>query len=168
MTFIAIAVVGENRVIGNGLDQPFKFKDDWKRFKQVTMGHPLIMGRKTHESMGLLPGRLSIVITRRPEAIEFPTDDEGRPRGYAVDSLAKAMEVALSRDDVAYVVGGGQIYREAWSHLDELDITEVHDSAEGDVTFPEIDPDEWQEVSRQPGPEFDFVRYERRRGLNDV
>lgn len=163
MTIKAIAVVASNGVIGDGIDQPFKFPEDWARFKKVTMGHPLIMGRKTHEAMGLLPGRTSIVLTSRPDAIEFPLGEDGRPRGYAVDSLGKALEHALGRDEEVFVIGGGQIYRLAWDHLDELDITEVHAEAEGSVTFPEIDPEQWQEVSREPRGEFDFVRYARKR-----
>lgn len=162
MPLIAIAVVASNGVIGDGNDQPFKFPADWRRFKQVTMGHPMIMGRKTHDAMGLLPGRVSIVITRRPELIEFPLDDAGQPRGFAVDSVLRAIEVARGLDQTCYVIGGGQIYRAAWQYLDVLDITEVPQDAPGSVTFPEIDPDEWVEVSREPQGEFDFVRYERR------
>lgn len=164
MAIKAIAVVARNGVIGDGKDQPFKFAADWARFKKVTMGHPLIMGRRTHDAMGLLPGRLSIVLSSRPELIEFPMDTDGRPRGYAVDSFAKALEIAQGRDEEIYVIGGGEIYRLAWDHLDELDLTEVRADAEGAVTFPEIDPEVWEEYSREPKGEFDFVSYRRRRG----
>lgn len=163
MTLIAIAVVARNKVIGDGHDQPFKFPQDWARFKRVTMGHPMIMGRRTHEAMGLLPGRPSIVMTRHPELIEFSVGQDGRPRGYAVDSIGKAIEVAAGLDEVVYVIGGGEIYRQFMPMLDELDLTEVHADAEGSVRFPEVDPDDWVEVSREPQGEFDFVRYERRR-----
>lgn len=162
MQLIAIAVVARNRVIGDGADQPFKFPEDWARFKKVTMGHPMIMGRHTHEAMGLLPGRVSIVLTRRPAAIKFPIGDDGQPRGHAVASLDEAIELASQLDDeLAYVIGGGEIYRLAWPLLDELDITEVHQDASGSVVFPEIDPQLWREVSREPRGEFDFVRHER-------
>lgn len=163
MTLIALAIVSSNRVLGDGHDQPFKFKTDAERFKRVTLGHPMIMGRRTHDVMGLLPGRVSIVISRHPEKIEFPVDADGKPRGYAVDSFVKAQELALSLDEIVYVIGGGEIYRESWPYLDKLDVSEVHQEAEGSVTFPEIDPDEWVEVSRDPQGEFDFVIYERRR-----
>ncbi len=163
MAIKAIAVVASNGVIGDGRDQPFKFKEDWARFKEVTMGHPLIMGRRTHDAMGLLPGRTSIVLTSRPEMIDFPLGEDGRPRGYAVDSLAKALEVAMGRDEEIYVIGGGEVYRLAWDQLDELDITQVHAEAEGEVTFPEIDPAIWEETSRDQRGEFDFVHYARRR-----
>ena len=139
MTIRAIAVLARNRVIGTGRDQPFKFPEDWARFKRVTMGHPLIVGRRTHEVMGLLPGRFSIVVTSRPQAISFPADAE---------------EV--------YVIGGGQIYRQAWPYLAGLEITWVHADAEGGVLFPEITPEEWVETARTERGEFDFVSYRRR------
>ncbi len=165
MTLTAIAVVASNRVIGDGQDQPFKFAEDWRRFKQVTMGHPMIMGRKTHQAMGLLPGRVSIVISRHPELLEFANDEHGQPRGYAVSSLAEAMDLAFGLDTHVFVIGGGQIYREAWPHLDVLDITEVHAAAPGSVTFPKINPEQWTEVSRDERGEFDFVRYQRRNAV---
>ena len=162
MKLIAIAVVASNGVIGDGNDQPFKFAEDWARFKKITMGHSMIMGRKTHEAMGLLPGRTSIVITHHPEKLSFPVSEDGRPRGIAVTSWEQAVQVPTGdADDVRYVIGGGQIYRLAWPHLDELDITEVHAQAVGSVLFPEIKPEEWKEGSRQPRGEFDFVRYTR-------
>lgn len=162
MTIIAIAVVARNRVIGDGSDQPFKFTEDWARFKQVTMGHPLIMGRKTHDAMGLLPGRVSIVLTRHPQRLSFPVGADGQPRGYAVASWEQAIETARSLDETIYVIGGGQIYQLAWSQLDELDITEVPADAAGQVLFPVIDSAIWQEVEREPRAGFDFVRYRRR------
>ncbi len=161
MKLIAIAVVAANGVIGDGHDQPFKFPEDWARFKQVTMGHPMIMGRRTHDAMGLLPGRTSIVVTRSPSLVEFPLDADGRPRGVAVDSIDRALEVASRLDDVVFVIGGGQIYHQMLPLVDELDITEVHAEAEGGVRFPDIDPQIWVEVAREPHGVFDFVRYER-------
>lgn len=160
MKLIAIAIVAANGVIGDGVDQPFKFSEDFARFKRVTMGHPLIMGRKTFDSMGLLPGRFSIVITRTPEKLDFPLDKKGTPRAIAVSSLEEAIGEASKRADVAYVLGGGQIYRAAMDYLDEIDLTEVPKDAEGTVTFPEFGV-QWQEVSREPRSEFDFVTYRR-------
>lgn len=162
MTITAIAVVARNRVIGDGQDQPFKFREDWARFKKVTMGHPLIMGRKTHDAMGLLPGRTSIVVSRTPQRVQFEQPRDEASRGFAVGSLAEAIELAQSLDDQIYVIGGGQIYQMAWPQVDELDLTEVHAEAEGDVLFPEVDEQEWQELARDPRGEFDFVRYIRR------
>lgn len=162
MKLIAISIVAANRVIGDGFDQPFKFAEDFARFKRVTMGHPLILGRKTHEAMGLLPGRFSIVLTSKPQDLAFPDDKDGNPRGRAVSSLEEAIAVASELDDVAYVLGGGQVYRQAMSYLDEIDLTEVPQDAEGVVTFPKLG-EEWREVSRDPRDEFDFVTYRRAR-----
>lgn len=162
MKLIAIAVVASNRVIGDGHDQPFKFREDFARFKRVTMGHPLIMGRRTHDLVGLLPGRISIVVTSHPERFHFPTGEDGRPRGYAVSSIERALELASGLDEVVYVLGGGQLFQQLWPRLDELDLTEVPTAAEGGVLLPEIDPAVWVEVSRDRRAEFDFVQYRRR------
>lgn len=161
MRIIGIAIVGSNGVIGDGERQPFEIADDWARYKRVTHGHPMIMGRGTHDAIGRwLPGRTTIVVTREPARIELPTD--GRAVGHAVASLDEALELARSLDDEIYVAGGGTIYRQAWPVLTELDLTEVDAAAEGTVFFPEVDPGEWQEVSREPRDGFAFVRYLRR------
>ncbi len=163
MRIIAIAIVAANGVIGDGNSQPFEFAEDWARYKRVTSGHPMIMGRRTHEAIGRwLPGRPTIVVTGRPDAIELPPADS-TATGYAVGSLDEALDLARSLDDdEVYVAGGGSIYTAAWSRLTDLDLTEVHASAEGSVHFPEIDPAEWVEVRREPRGEFDFVGYRRR------
>lgn len=159
MKFIGIAIVAANGVIGDGHKQPFEFAEDWRHFKAVTLGHPLIMGRKTQDAIGrFLPGRTTIIVTRRPESVLIPEGVDA----HAVGSLAAALELAASLDEVAYVAGGGEIYRQAWASLDELDLTEVHADADGSVRFPEIADAEWREVAREPRGEFDFVRYERR------
>ena len=161
MQVIAIAIVSSNRVIGDGTKQPFEFAEDWARFKKVTLGHPMIMGRKTQDAIGRwLPGRTTIIVTSRPESIELPTDP--KTPAFAVGSLAVALELAASLDEVVYVAGGGTVYEQAWPWLTDLDLTEVHALAEGAVRFPEIDPAEWAEVSREPRGEFDFVHYRRR------
>ena len=158
MRVIAIAVVADNGVIGDGRDQPFKFREDWDRFKATTMGHPLIMGRHTAEAMGrYLPGRTTIVVSRNPEQVEMSFDDAAP--AFAVGSVETALEVAASMDEVCYVAGGGQVYREAWDYLTEIDITQVHESAAGSVTFPDVDPDDWRLLEREPRPRFDFTRW---------
>ena len=160
-SFIAIAIVAANGVIGDGEKQPFEFAEDWARYKAVTQGHPMIMGRGTHDAIGRwLPGRTTIVVTRTPQAVELPTD--GRADGRAVASLDEALALARSLDDTVYVAGGGQVYAQAWDELDELDLTEVHAEAEGAVRLPDVDPGDWVEVRREPRGEFDFVGYERR------
>lgn len=158
---IAIAIVAANGVLGDGERQPFEFAEDWARYKRVTSGHPMIMGRRTMEAIGRwLPGRSTIVVTSRPETVELPTD--GRATGYAVTSVEAALELAQTLDDdEIYVAGGGTIYRQAWPWLTDLDLTEVHADAEGGVLFPSVDPAEWMETRRESRDEFDFVGYRR-------
>nr|NLI49573.1 dihydrofolate reductase [Propionibacterium sp.] len=159
MEVIAIALVARNGVIGDGAGQPFSFVEDWRRFKAVTLGHPLVMGRRTVDAIGrYLPGRTTIVVTRHPGRVVVPEGADAR----VVGSVAEALSVAAALDDIVYVAGGGTIYQQAWPYLTALDLTEVHADAAGDVRFPVVDPAEWAEVRRQPGPEFDFVGYRRR------
>jgi dihydrofolate reductase len=161
MQLIGIAIVSANGVIGDGERQPFEIAEDWARFKRVTTGHPVIMGRRTHEAIGRwLPGRTTIVVTRNPDAVLPPTD--GRATGYAAASLTAAIELAGSLDDVAYIAGGGTIYAQAWPLLTDLDLTVVHAEAEGSVLLPPIDPEHWVETSREPREGFDFVSFRRR------
>jgi len=165
MRITAIAIVGANGVIGDGERQPFEIAEDWARFKKVTHGHPLIMGRRTHDAIGRwLPGRATIVVTRTPESVLLPEPAEGgTATAYAVGSLDAALELAAELDDdVVYVAGGGTIYEQAWPRVTDLDLTEVHQEAEGSVHLPPIGPDQWVEVSREPHDGFDFVSYRRR------
>ena len=156
---IAIAIVAANGVLGDGHDQPFKFAEDWARYKRVTMGHPMILGRRTHDALGrYLPGRTTIVVSRHPESVEIPQGVDA----YAVGSVDAALDLAGSLDDVVYVAGGGEIYREAWPHVTELDLTLVHEDAEGTVTLPDVGSRQWVEVRREPRGRFDFVGFERR------
>ncbi len=161
MRIIGIAIVGSNGVIGDGHAQPFQIAEDWARFKQVTSGHPLIMGRRTHSAIGRwLPGRTTIVVTGDPDRVELPTD--GRATGYAVSSVDEALGLARSLDDEIYVAGGGSIYLQTWPQLTELDLTEVDAEADGTVFLPPVEPSEWQEIAREQRDGFAFVRYVRR------
>jgi dihydrofolate reductase len=155
MEVIAIAAVARNGVIGAEGDIPWRIPADWARFKRLTMGQVLIMGRKTWASIGrALPGRTTFVVTR-----------DGRWRGdgvYAVPAVEQAFEQAAARNpETIFVAGGGEIYRAAWDRLTGLEITEVDAEPDGDVTFPPIDPQLWSEVSREPHEGFSFVRYRR-------
>jgi dihydrofolate reductase len=153
---IGIAAVAANGVIGAGNDIPWRIPADWRRFKALTMGHVLIMGRKTYDSIGrALPGRTTFVITR---------DRMWRGDGIrAVPSVEEALDqAALMNAQMIFVAGGGEIYRAAWDRLTGLEITEVDQNAEGDVTFPGIDPEEWIETSREPQDGYSFVSYRRR------
>ena len=161
MPLIAIAIVDANGVIGDGERQPFEIVEDWARFKRVTSGHVLVMGRRTHDAIGRwLPGRTTIVVTSRPDSVALPTD--GRADGATAPSVEAAIELARGLDNLVFVAGGGSVYEQAWPQLTDLDLTEVHAQAEGSVHFPEVDPSDWFEVSREPHNGFDFVHYRRR------
>jgi len=153
---VAIAAVARNGVIGAGSDIPWHIPGEQRRFKHLTLGHPLVMGRLTYASIGRpLPGRTTLVVSRDP-AFAVP----------GVEVLADvdaALDRALALDDEqVFVAGGGQVYRAAWPRLDALEITEVDQEPEGDVFFPQVDPGEWRETSREPHPGLAFVRYVRR------
>jgi dihydrofolate reductase len=139
-----IAAVAENGVIGAGNAIPWRLPSDFAFFKRTTMGKPLVMGRKTFESIGRpLPGRTNIVVTRQQGY---------QPDGVLViDSLAAALEhaqVIAAADGAGEVIiaGGGEIYREAMPLADRLYITHVAAGPEGDTRFPTIDPAKWEVV----------------------
>jgi dihydrofolate reductase len=159
---IGIAAVAANGVIGAGNDIPWRIPADWQRFKALTMGHVLIMGRKTYDSIGRpLPGRTIFVITR---------DRMWRREGVrAVLSVDEALNQALLLDSpTIFVAGGGEIYRAAWDRLSGLEITEVDQNPDGEVAFPEIDPQEWIETAREPRDGYSFVSYRRARKESTV
>ncbi len=159
MTVTIIAAMAENRVIGKEGAMPWHLPDDLARFKAITMGHPVIMGRKTFESIRRpLPGRLTIVLTRQ----------EGyAPEGVAVArTLAEALALASPAGDV-FICGGGEVYREALPLADRIHLTVIHRPFEGDTTFPELAAD-FVETAREEGegePPHTFITYERRKEL---
>lgn len=136
-----IAAVGSNGVIGAGNAMPWQLPSDFAHFKRTTLGKPLIMGRKTFESIGRpLPGRTNIVVSGTPGF---------RPEGVvALGSLEAALDHAraVARTDGAAEIiigGGGEIYRAALPLAHRLYLTHVEAAPEGDTTFPEVDPDQW-------------------------
>lgn len=153
MRIVAIAAVAENGIIGAGNSMPWHISEDFKRFKAVTQGNTLIMGRRTHEGIGrTLPDRRIIIVTRDPQW-----------SGDGVE-VAHSMEEALllaeaTPEKICWIGGGGEIYRAAWPYLSGLDITHVHQSPEGDVRFPLISRSEWIEVSREVRNGYDFAQY---------
>jgi dihydrofolate reductase len=152
---IGIAAVAANGGIGTGNDIPWRIPADWQRFKALTMGHVLIMGRKTFDSIGrALPGRITFVITR---------DRMWRGDGVrAVPSVDEAFDQALQLNpQIIFVAGGGEIYRAAWDRLTGLEITEVDQDPAGGITFPQIDSHEWTEIGREPHEGYSFVSYRR-------
>lgn len=163
---VLVVARAENGVIGKDGGLPWRLSTDLRRFRRITMGKPLVMGRKTFDSIGKpLDGRDNIVVTRNPE---FRA--EGILLALDVDqALRVALDLALGRgaDEVA-VIGGAQIYAQCLDRADAVELTEVHASPDGDVTLPAFDPQQWREVSRerhQAGPkdsaDFSFVRLER-------
>lgn len=142
MTFSLIAALAKNRVIGQDGDIPWRIPEDWQHFKRVTMGKPVIMGRRTFESIGQpLPGRTNIVVTRNPEF-----DVEGVT---VTHSLKEAIDKAeVEKADELFVIGGNQLYAEAFGKADRLYLTYVDKEVEGDTFFPEFDKREWRELER--------------------
>ena len=139
-----IVAVAENGVIGNGNQLPWRLSSDLKRFKAVTWGKPVIMGRKTFQSIGqALPGRTNIVLTR---------DASFRPQGImVVDDLDDAIDAAekIARQNNAseiMVAGGAEIYRQTFDMVDRLYMTTVHATPEGDTRFPSLDESEWKVI----------------------
>ena len=153
-SFTAIAAMSLNRVIGNGNKIPWHLPEDFKWFKHVTMGHVLVMGRKTFESIGKpLPGRETIVLTR------------GAWSHPGVKTAAGLEQLPLTNDDrrVVFIAGGAEIYRQALPLCDELLMTLVKREVEGDAFFPPFE-DQFELVEKiRETPEFDILRYRRKK-----
>ena len=155
-----------NNVIGRDNKLPWYLPNDLKYFKQVTFGKPVIMGRKTWESLkGPLPGRTNIVITRQPDYLA----DGAKVVATLDDAVAMAENVAfIEGQEEAVIMGGAEIYSLALPQAERLYLTEVHANVEGDTFFPEYDASEWQQIAREdfvaegPNPyDYSFVVYER-------
>lgn len=140
-----VVAVARNGVIGREGGLPWHISSDLKRFKEITMGKPVIMGRKTWESLPRkpLPGRRNIVITQQKGYVAEGADVAESPEA-ALLMVPDAPEVA--------VIGGGEIYRLFWPLVDRLYLTEVDLAVDGDTYFPTVDPAEWREVSREVHP----------------
>jgi dihydrofolate reductase len=149
-----IAAVARNGVIGDGPNIPWHLPEDFAFFKRTTMGHVLVMGRLTFESIGrALPGRRTIVITRNLYW--------RHPDVEVAHSFPEALALAGPADEV-FVCGGGQVYAEAMPFAHRLLITEVFQEPTGDVYFPAIPEDEWVETARHAHDELAWVTYGRR------
>lgn len=166
MSRVSIIVAAtENDAIGRGGAMLYHLPGDLRRFKRLTMGHPIIMGRRTFESLpkGALPGRRNIVVTS--------SADFNAPGTEVARSLREAVEMA-SDADVAYIIGGGQVYREAFAFADEIELTRIHATAtDADTFITAIDPAVWREAELTDEPEaqipdtephYTFHRYLRR------
>lgn len=154
-----IAAVAENGVIGSDNALPWRLPDDLKRFKKLTLGHPVIMGRRTYESIGRpLPDRRNIVVTRNAAY---------RAEGCAIAaSLKAAIDACGPAHEEVFIIGGAQIYAEALPLAQRLYLTEIRRSYAGDARFPDIRRAEWKETAREmhrteEGLAFDFAVYDR-------
>lgn len=157
-----IVAAGENDSIGKDNKLLWHLSDDLKRFKNLTSGHHIIMGRKTFESFPKpLPNRTHVVITRQ--------DNYQVPEGVLLaKSLEEAIEIA-EKDSQPFIIGGGEIYKQAMDYADKIELTRVHESFEADTFFPEIDPIVWKEVNNtfrkkdsEHDYEFSFLTYIRK------
>jgi len=155
MKLSLIAAVAENGVIGRGGDLPWHLSADLRRFKRLTMGHAILMGRKTWESIGRpLPGRKSIVISRQGD---FST---GFDDVMAATSVRQALgEAAACEKEQVFVIGGAQVYARTLPHADRLLLTRVHAEVVGDVFFPEVAWEQWQLLEEEKHEEDDHNDY---------
>ena len=156
-----IAAISTNNALGKDNDLIWRIPADLKRFKKVTTGHPILMGRNTFESIGKpLPNRTSVIITR---------NNHYKKEGCLIaNSLEEAIAFTEGKD--AFIIGGAQVYKQALENnlIDQLDITRVHHEFEADVFFPEIDPIVWKEISREDfladeknGYDYSFISYQK-------
>jgi dihydrofolate reductase len=153
---VLVAAVADNGVIGDGAAIPWRIPGEQAEFKRLTMGHTLLMGRTTYESIGRpLPGRTTIVLTRDPS---WTADGV-----LVAGSLEEALTAAERLDGDVMVAGGAAVYAAAMPLADEQLLSEVHLEPPGDVRYPEFDRSEWTEVEREPGETYDKVRLRRRR-----
>ncbi|WP_415379653.1 dihydrofolate reductase [Halosimplex sp. TS25] len=159
MEIALVAAVAENDVIGVDGEMPWHYPEDLAHFKETTMGHPVIMGRVTYESIsgqlgGPLPGRTNVVLTR--SGVEAPEEVE------VVESIEAAVEAAAETGtETAFVAGGATVYEQFLPRADRLVLTEVPGEPDGDTFFPEWDAAEWVEVERREAGDLAFVIYER-------
>jgi dihydrofolate reductase len=152
---VLVAAVAENGVIGNGPEIPWRIPGEQAEFKELTMGHTLVMGRTTFESIGRpLPGRTTIVLTRDPT-----WSAEGV---LAASSIEEALRMAAGLSGDVMVAGGAQVYAAALPYADRQVITRVRLRPAGDVRYPAFTAEEWTETAREPHELYDRVTLERR------
>ncbi|QEC53116.1 dihydrofolate reductase [Anseongella ginsenosidimutans] len=161
MNLSILAAKAENNVIGKDNRLIWHLPADLKHFRELTTGSTVIMGRKTFESIGkALPSRENIIITRQ--------EDYDAPGCEVVHSLEEAVQISSQEENV-FIIGGGEIYRQAMGIAGTLYITEIHQQFPGDAFFPEIDEQVWEETFREDHPsneknpfDFSFVTYQRK------
>ncbi|HLP64032.1 dihydrofolate reductase [Flavobacterium sp.] len=148
---ILIAAAAENNALGKNNDLLWHLPDDFKRFKQLTSNHYIIMGRKTFESFPKpLPNRTHVIITRQKD---YKVDN-----CIVVSGLKQALEVCPENEDV-FIIGGGEIYKQSMEIADLIELTRVHTTIEADTFFPEIDPNDWKLLSEEFHPNDEKHQY---------
>lgn len=161
MKLYLAAAVAANGIIGTGGKLPWHIPGELQHFRRLTMGHPIIMGRRTWESLkGPLPGRENIVVTRNP-GYEAP--------GAAVAASLEGALALCMGEPIVFVIGGTQLFEESLPIADAMVLTEIQRDYPGDTRFPDWDRSQWEEKQREPhtapdGTRFDYVLYERRKG----
>jgi len=141
MRISLIVALAENGVIGRDGDLPWRLSSDLRRFKSITMGHHIVMGRKTYESINrLLPGRTTVILTRMP--------------GYHVEGaiVADSLNAAIDKiegDDEVFIIGGAEVYRQSIGTAERLYVTAVQADVDGDTYFPDIDWQQWQLIEEE-------------------
>lgn len=156
MTVTIVVAVGQNGVIGRDGDLPWPPTGDLAQFKALTMGHPMVMGRTTFESIGRpLPGRASIVLTRDPS---WTADGV-----LVAHDLSAALTTAAGLDDQTFLIGGAEVYASALAAgaVDRMVVTHVHLAPEGDAWFPDVDWATWTETERATYEGYDIATYDR-------
>ncbi len=162
MKISLIVAMASNRVIGLNNQMPWHLSADLKKFKKITLGAPILMGRKTYESIGRpLPGRTNIIISRNPRYQQ--------PGCLVFNGIDKALESCCDRDEV-FVIGGSDFYKSMLPVADTLYLTQIHQEFPGDTFFPEIDAKQWAEVEREDiqddpdaGFSYSFLKLEKRK-----
>jgi len=149
---IMIAAAAENNALGKNNDLLWHLPDDFKRFKQLTTGHYIIMGRKTFESFPKpLPNRTHVIITRQKDY--HPEDC------IVVDTIEKAL-AAVPKEEDAFIIGGGEIYNLGMDYTDKIELTKVHHSFDADTFFPEIDAAQWKRIESAYHPKDEKHQYD--------
>lgn len=144
MEVVIVVAASENNVIGRAGQMPWRLPEDLQHFRRLTLGRPVLMGRRTYEAIGqALAGRRNIVISREP-ALEIPDCEVVATPAEALQRVAQAAEVM--------VIGGGEIYRQLLPRTDRIEMTRVHITIEGDTFFPALDPRDWRVIDSEHHP----------------
>ncbi len=153
-TITLIAAASKNNALGKDNDLLWHLPDDFKRFKKLTTGHKIIMGRKTFESFPTpLPNRTHIIITRDKE---YTVPFEGCVVVHSIEAALKLVE----NDEISYIIGGGEIYRQGEKFATKIELTRVHKAFEADTFFPEIDLNDWELIEEEYHPRDEKHQYD--------